>query len=54
MLLLFRRINKLLAAGILMTEVGDTFPMTDIQTAVREAVKPGRQGKILLRLNGGG
>ena len=54
MLLLFRRINKLLAAGILITEVGDIFPMTDIQTAVREAVKPGRQGKVLLRLNGGG
>jgi NADPH:quinone reductase-like Zn-dependent oxidoreductase len=54
MLLLFRRINKLLAAGILTTEVGEMFPMTDIQTAVREAVKPGRQGKVLLRLNGGG
>jgi NADPH:quinone reductase-like Zn-dependent oxidoreductase len=54
MLLLFRRINKLLAAGILTTEVGDIFPMTDIQTAVREAVKPGRQGKVLLRLSSGG
>jgi NADPH:quinone reductase len=52
MLLLFRRINKLLADGILTTEVGEIFAMTDIQMAVREAAKPGRKGKVLLRLNG--
>jgi NADPH:quinone reductase-like Zn-dependent oxidoreductase len=51
MLLLFRRINKLLAAGILTTEVGQTFPMADIQAAIQEAAKPGRQGKVLLKLN---
>jgi NADPH:quinone reductase-like Zn-dependent oxidoreductase len=55
MLLLFRRINKLLAAGILTSEAGQTFPMADIQTAVREAAKSARQGKVLLRLmNGSG
>jgi NADPH:quinone reductase len=53
MLLLFRRINKLLAAGILTTEVGQTFPPADIKTAVQEAMKPGRKGKVLLRLDGG-
>jgi len=54
MLLLFRRINKLLAAGVLTTEVGEIFPMTDIQAAVREAAKPGRKGKVLLRLQSDG
>ena len=53
MMLLFRRINKLLAAGILTSDVGATFTMEDIQSAVVEAQKPGRHGKVLLRLNDG-
>jgi NADPH:quinone reductase-like Zn-dependent oxidoreductase len=51
MMLLFRRINKLLAAGILTSDVGASFAMEDIHSAVAEAQKPGRHGKILLRLN---
>jgi NADPH2:quinone reductase len=50
MLLLFRRIGKLMRGGVLLSEVGKTFPLTDIHAAVRQAALPGRQGKVLLRI----
>ena len=50
MLLLFRRLNKLIASGVLATEPGASFPLERIQDAVREAAKTGRQGKVLLRI----
>src|SRR5439155_18823013 len=50
MLRLFRQIKKLLAQGVLDTEVGQAFPLDDIQSAVRAAAIPGRQGKVLLRI----
>jgi NADPH:quinone reductase-like Zn-dependent oxidoreductase len=49
MLGLFRRIRKLMAVGVLKTGIGSTFPMEEIQTAVREAANPGKGGKVLLR-----
>jgi len=52
MLLLFRRISRLMRAGILTTEVGAAYPLERIREAVRQAEAPGRQGKILLRLDG--
>ncbi|HEV2948276.1 MAG TPA: zinc-dependent alcohol dehydrogenase family protein [Gemmataceae bacterium] len=45
---LFRRIRKLMAAGVLHSDVAATFPTEQIHAAVREAVKSGRSGKILL------
>jgi NADPH:quinone reductase-like Zn-dependent oxidoreductase len=53
MLLLFRRINRLIASGILTSEVAATFPLEQIQSAVCEALKPARTGKILLRFHEG-
>jgi NADPH:quinone reductase-like Zn-dependent oxidoreductase len=50
MLLLFRRIQQLLARGVLGTEIGATFALDDIQAAVQEASLPGRHGKVLLRI----
>jgi NADPH:quinone reductase-like Zn-dependent oxidoreductase len=50
MLRLFRRIHKLMAAGVLTTEVASTFPLAEIQSAVRQAEAPGRAGKVLLRM----
>jgi NADPH:quinone reductase-like Zn-dependent oxidoreductase len=50
MLFLFRRINKLIASGVLATEPGESFPLDRIRDAVREASKPGRHGKVLLRI----
>jgi NADPH:quinone reductase-like Zn-dependent oxidoreductase len=53
MLRLFRIINRLLKAGVLTSEVGPTFPLEQIASAVREAGQPGRTGKVLLRMGGG-
>jgi NADPH:quinone reductase-like Zn-dependent oxidoreductase len=50
MLGLFRRINKLLGAGVLTSEVGATFPLERIKEAVEKAETPGRAGKVLLRI----
>jgi NADPH:quinone reductase-like Zn-dependent oxidoreductase len=50
MLGLFRRVGNLLRAGVLTTEVGATVPLDEVQSAVRQAALPGRQGKVLLRL----
>jgi NADPH:quinone reductase-like Zn-dependent oxidoreductase len=50
MLGLFRRINKLLSAGVLTSEVGATFPLERIKEAVEKAETPGRAGKVLLRI----
>lgn len=53
MLLLFRKIGKLLREGVLTSEVGKSFLLTDIHAAVRQAALPGRQGKVLLRMTSG-
>lgn len=50
MLLLFRRIGKLMRDGVLVSDVGKSFALTDIHAAVRQAELPGRQGKVLLRM----
>jgi NADPH:quinone reductase-like Zn-dependent oxidoreductase len=50
MLRLFRRIGRLFGAGVLTSEVGQTFPLDEVKAAVRAADTPGRQGKVLLRL----
>jgi NADPH2:quinone reductase len=51
MLWLFRQIGKLMRAGVLVSEVGKSFALTDIHAAVRQASLPGRQGKVLLRMD---
>ncbi|MBY0523463.1 MAG: zinc-dependent alcohol dehydrogenase family protein [Gemmataceae bacterium] len=50
MLRLFRSINRMLKEGVLTTDVGATFPMSDIQAAVRQADQVGKAGKVLLRI----
>ena len=50
MLGLFRRIRRLMEAGVLHSEVAATFPIDQIHTAIQEASKSGRSGKILLSL----
>jgi len=37
-------------AKVLISEVGATFPLDQIQAAVQQAEKPGRDGKVLLQL----
>jgi NADPH:quinone reductase len=51
MLKLFRQITRLLRAKVLTTEVGATYSLDDIAAAVEKAETPGRQGKVLLRLD---
>jgi NADPH:quinone reductase-like Zn-dependent oxidoreductase len=53
MLVLFRRIGKLMRAGVLTSEFGATFPLGEIKAAVQQAATPGRQGKVLLRIGPG-
>lgn len=53
MLKLLREIVKLMRADVLVTEVGKTFPIEDIKTAVQMAETPGRPGKVLIRLASG-
>jgi len=50
LLLLFRRINTLMKAGVVSTDVGATFPVDEVKAAVKQAAQPGRQGKVLLRI----
>lgn len=50
MLWLFRQIGKLIRAGVLVSEEGQSFPLADIRAAVRQAAAAGRQGKVLLRM----
>jgi NADPH2:quinone reductase len=54
MLRLFRRIRKLLKTGVLATEIGATFALDDIKSAVQQAMTPGRHGKVLLRMESAG
>jgi NADPH:quinone reductase-like Zn-dependent oxidoreductase len=53
MLGLFRRLGKLIEAGVLASEVGAVFPLDQIKAAVKEAGTAGRQGKVLLRIGQG-
>jgi NADPH:quinone reductase len=50
---LFRQVGKLLREGVLTTEIGATYPIDQVQAAVRQAAQPGRKGKVLLRMTAG-
>ncbi len=49
---LVRKITGLLREGVLVSEVGQTFPLTQIADAVRHAETAARAGKVLLRMAG--
>ena len=49
-LLLFREIASLIRQQVLSSEIGRTYPLREIQAAVREAATIGRHGKVLLKL----
>jgi len=50
MLRLFRQIGRLMNAGVLVSEIGNSYPLDEIQAAVKQAATPGRQGKVMLRI----
>jgi NADPH:quinone reductase len=47
---LMRRLVQLMRAGVLVTPVGEQFPLERVQDAVRAAEVVGRGGKVLLRI----
>ena len=51
MMRLFRRIHELMAKGVFSTDIGPVFALGDIKAAVRQASTPGRNGKVLLKMN---
>lgn len=51
MLGLFRQIAALIREGVADTQIGQTFSLEQIRQAVTLAGTPGRQGKVLLRIN---
>jgi NADPH2:quinone reductase len=52
-LLLFREIAALIRKGVLRSEIGRVYPLSEIREATREAGVIGRNGKVLVRLGDG-
>lgn len=50
MLKLFRQMRALIGSGVLATDVAETYPLDRVREAVAHASRPGRGGKIQLRI----
>jgi NADPH:quinone reductase len=46
-----RTVGRLIAAGVLASDVGQIYPMTEFHAALAESVRPGRGGKAMLRFD---
>lgn len=49
-LLVFREVASMIRKGVLDSEIGRTYPLSEIHEAVTQADAVARQGKVLLRL----
>ena len=49
MLRLFRKLARLLATGVIATEIGKSFSIDQYAEAARMAAEPGHRGKVLFR-----
>lgn len=47
---LIRTISGLILDGVLASEIGESFPLTQVADAVRAAERPGKRGKVLLKI----
>jgi NADPH:quinone reductase-like Zn-dependent oxidoreductase len=47
---ILRAVKKLTVAGVFHTEVTETFPLEQVAAAVHAALRPGRTGKVMLRI----
>jgi NADPH:quinone reductase-like Zn-dependent oxidoreductase len=47
-----RAVKRLAAEGIFHADVSETYPLERVAEAVEAALRPGRTGKVLLRLTG--
>ena len=52
MLRLFGSVTRLMKEKVLSTDAGASFPLERVTDAVREASRPGKGGKVLLRIDG--
>jgi len=50
MLRVLRTVKRLAAEGVFHTDVSEVFPLDQVQQAVAASMKPGRTGKILLKI----
>jgi NADPH:quinone reductase-like Zn-dependent oxidoreductase len=50
MLRLFREVRTLLADGTLSSDIAATYPLAQVQEAVEHAVRPGKGGKVILKI----
>ncbi len=50
MLKLFRQVRSLMRDGVLQSSFAATYPLEDVNRAVEHAARPGKGGKILLRI----
>jgi NADPH2:quinone reductase len=50
MLKVFGQINRLMKEGVLTSDIGATFPLDEVQSAVKQAEQVARGGKVLLRI----
>ena len=44
------KLVKLIGSGILATPAGESFPLDRVREAVQAGERPGRPGKVLLRI----
>ena len=47
---ILRTVTRLMAEGIFPAEVGETFPLDQVADAVEASLRPGRTGKVMLRI----
>jgi NADPH:quinone reductase len=50
MLKLIREVRSLMREGILLSEIAKTYPLEQVVDAVTEAARPGKPGKVLLKI----
>ena len=53
LLRVLRTVRRLMARGMFDTEVTETFALDEVSSAIAAATRPGRTGKVMLRINGG-
>jgi NADPH:quinone reductase-like Zn-dependent oxidoreductase len=47
---LLRAVRRLTAEGVFQADVSETYPLEQVSTAVATSLKPGRTGKVMLRI----
>jgi NADPH:quinone reductase-like Zn-dependent oxidoreductase len=48
---LLRAVKRLTAAGVFQADVSEVYPLEQVSAAVAASLKPGRTGKVMLRIS---